>query len=65
MSIFVTHIQKQLPTELNDVHHWLVLDGPLNPGVVGALEMLTKGEGLTLANGDTLILPRMLSRILC
>lgn len=54
----------RLPTELEHVNHWLVLDGPLEPDVVAALEMLAKGEGLTLPNGDTLLLPRMCSTIL-
>ena len=48
-----------MPLELEQVSHWVVLDGPLEPGVVAALEMLVKGEGLTLTNGDTLLLPRM------
>ena len=56
--------QAQLPTELEQVNHWLVLDGPLEPDVVIALEMLAKGEGLTLPNGDTLLLPRMYAIIL-
>ena len=54
----------QLPTELEQANHWLVLDGPLEPNVVAALEMLAKGEGLTLPNGDTLLLPRMYAMIL-
>ena len=48
-----------MSVELEDVNHWVVLDGPLEPQLVAALEMLLKGEGLTLANGDTLLLPRM------
>ena len=48
-----------MSVELEDVNHWVVLDGPLEPRLVAALEMLIKGEGLTLANGDTLLLPRM------
>ena len=49
----------QVPIEVEQVNHWLVLDGPLESGVVEALEMLVKGEGLTLPNRDTLLLPRM------
>ncbi len=48
-----------MSVELEELNHWVVLDGPLEPGLVAALEMLIKGEGLTLTNGDTLILPRM------
>ena len=51
--------------ELEQVNHWVVLDGPLEPCVVAALEMLVKGEGLTLTNGDTLLLPRMYNVMLC
>ena len=58
------YIQKQVPADVDEVNHWLVLDGPLKPGVVAALEVLAKGEGLTLANGDTLILPRTLPSVI-
>ena len=60
--MFVSTCQTRLPGELDQVNHWVVLDGPLEPGLVAALEMLVKGEGLTLTNGDTLLLPRMCTK---
>lgn len=57
----VSRHQLQVPVELEHVNHWLVLDGPLEASTVRVLEMLVRGEGITLPNGDTLLLPRMCS----
>lgn len=57
--MYLHTMQMKVPLELDQVNHWLVLDGPLQASVVAALEMLAKGEGLTLPNGDILLLPRM------